>query len=169
MKKLIVFATLLALILTAFAGCSDSKSKGGSSSNSSPEAAVENYVMILYGQDEPSKSELKALYPAAMWEARGGFDYEDLMEDRIETVESLKNEYGDDYKVSCEILGKEKMDKDMLEEGREAFDEQGMNGKKLTDAYTVEYEITFKGSESENSWVASATAFKYEGKWYVGG
>ena len=167
MKKFIAFMLLVALMLTAFVGCSDSDGKGGGSS--SPDAAVKNYVMIIYGQDKPSKSEVKALYPDEMWEARGGFDYEEMIEDRAETVEERKEEYGNDYKVSCEILNKEKMDKDMLEEGREAFEEQGMDGKKLTEGYTVEYEITIKGSEGEDSLLQSATAFKYNGKWYVSG
>lgn len=167
MKKFIAFMLLVTLMLTAFVGCSDSDSNGGG--GSSPDAAVKNYVATLYSKADPSKSEVKSLKPAKKWEESGDFDdaYEEFIEGRATYIAMAAEEYGDDYKVTCEILGKEKMSADELEEGKEGFEEKGLDGKKLTDAYNVEFEITFKGSEGEESLLQNAIAYKYDGTWYA--
>ena len=168
MKKLIVFATLLALLLTAFAGCASGKSKKGGAS-AGPEAAVENYIEVIYSAKTPSKSDLRRIMPDELWEARGGFDslYEELVEERESEIEDAKEEYGNNYKVTYEILSKEKMDADMLEEGRERFEDDGLNGKKLTQAYIIEVEVTREGSEGEDSVILSLISYQYDGSWYV--
>ena len=168
MKKFIAFMLLAALVLTAFVGCSSSDGKDGGASG--PDAAVKSYVSTLYSKADPSKSEVKSLKPAKMWEEEGNFDdaYEEFLEERAYYIEMAIEEYGEDYKVTCEILSKEKMSAEELKEGQEAFEEYyGLDSKKLTDAYNLEFEITFKGSEGEESVVQNAVAYKYDGTWYA--
>ena len=168
MKKFIAFMLLAALVLTAFVGCSSSDGKDGGASG--PDAAVKSYVSTLYSNTDPSKSAVKSLKPAKMWEEAGNFDdaYEEFLDERAYYIEMAAGEYGEDYKVTCEILSKEKMSAEELEEGREGFEEYyGLDGKKLTEAYNVEFEITFKGSEGEESIIQNAIAYKYDGAWYA--
>ena len=179
MRKRLALLIALSLVVGLFAGCtrgllgSESKSTDdtdtATGSQSSLEGALENYVNVLYARKTPSKSQVMSILPDAIWEERGGFDYEEMIEEREYDIEDYIEEFGDDYTVTYEILSKEKMDEDDLEEGREAFEEYGMVGKKLTEAYMVEYEVTIKGSEGEDSHTEYSTILKYDGKWYVAG
>lgn len=177
MKKLIALTVLLALVMTAFAGCGDGdgdgSGKSGKAGSSTPEEALESYINVYWGYDEPSKAEAKALIPTEIWsieDAPTPDEYHDIvLQNREDTVPKITDASGKNYTCSIIINSQEDTDQEQLEEMREEYDDNGLKGQKLTEYCYVSLRVAFGNSSGSDGFGVDGYAYvyQYNGKWYV--
>ena len=89
---------------------------------------------------------------------------DEVMEKRLD---SLKEVYGDDVKITYEVTESEKLDKDDKEKWEEYIEEQYDENVKIQDAYKVSVEVKYKGSEGSGTEDEQMGVVKIKGKWYL--
>ncbi len=168
MKKLLALVLSLVMIFS-LVGCSDKKDE--KEDKDSPATAVKNYVDVML---KGNAKKLKSLAPAEFWEYLE--DEEDLTLDdcteRFEegyemTQEYLKEEFGDDYKISHKVNGKEELSEKKLAKIADGLNENyGISTKKVTKAYEMEVEVSIKGSDDDDEVELTLIVAKIGSKWY---
>lgn len=134
--------------------------------------AINNYVDFTYKGDV---SKLSSLAPSSYWEnieEEHDMKVKDILDEKEEVFESLKEEmedyYGEKIKVSYKVIEEEKMEKDDLKEVKEHLkDYYDIPKKSVTDAYELEIELSIKGSEDEDEEEIDAVVVKIDGDWYL--
>lgn len=187
MKKHLAWLIALSLVMSLFAGCtrgflsSESNSSTEEDSGNSDSAygydsmddAIAGYLEISIGCKEPSKATVKRANPKERWdyaeeEEGNDFDemYEELIAETEEVRDGMQSIFGRSYTISFDIIEKEKITGDDLEDIRDAFADTGMDPDKVTKAYNLELEITVEGDE-ESTLDATGGVYEYDGRWYV--
>lgn len=113
-------------------------------------------------QEKADSKMIVSIFPDFM-EAEDVFD-DDAMEDRLD---SLKDKYGDNVKIKYKITDSEKLDKDDIKEIEESIEERYDEDVKIQEAYKVEVEATYKGSEDSETEDEELGFIKIKGKWYM--
>lgn len=172
MKKLLALLLALVMILSLCA-CGDS-SKDDDDEEEKPRTykdAIDDYVEACY---KGKTGKIKSLAPKEYWDWREeeyGETAQEVTQEYAETFErreeSWREYYGDDYKVSYEVVDKEKLDEDTLELFADALEDEYDIEFSVTEGYEVELEMTIEGSEDEDSDEATFYVLKIDGDWYV--
>jgi len=178
MKKLFAILLSAALMLTCLTACGGGSGGSGKGGSSSYEAALDLYFKCMAG--EASKAEFKKTKPDQHWsyieqEEEGSLEesYQAMQEEAADFMEEAEYEVGKNVKITYEVVDKEKLSDDQMEDYRENFDglkeEYGVNmsGNKLQAVYTLELEVTLKGSEGKESFVVEAEVLQYDGNWFI--
>lgn len=101
------------------------------------------------------------------------FDANYMDEDDIEyaledMLFDLEWDYGENIKITCKIVDEEKWDKYDTEDFAEYLENYyDMDADKITEIWTVECDVTIKGSEDKETDEMEFTVIKYKGKWYL--
>lgn len=128
--------------------------------------ALDNYIdAVFFGEYDA----YKACYPEKIWK-----NLEDDATDKSEfkdsfkiTKEMLKEEYGKDIKVDYEILEKDEVDEDDLDDIRDYLKETfNIPKKSVTAAYEIEVNLVIEGDEDEDEDTGYFTLVKIDGDWY---
>lgn len=128
--------------------------------------AIDNYIdAFIFGEYDA----YKACYPEKIWK-----NLEDDATDKSEFKDSfkiikeeLKEEYGKDIKVNYEILDKDEVDADDLDDIRDYLKETfNIPKKSVTAAYEIEVKLTIEGDEDEDEDTTDFTLVKIDGDWY---
>lgn len=199
MKKLIAMILFLFLCLSMW-GCSSNatytnptkKSSGANSStsNQKPSSNKDNttstsidpngfssldefvgvYVAMQTGT--ATKEQLYKIYPEKYWSQVADFDqvYSDFLTDADITKDSLKTQYGADYKVTYQVIdsevvndySKENIDKNQNQEFKDIY---GIDIKERCD-YHITISITISGSITEKTVRSSIYIKQIGNKWY---
>lgn len=100
-----------------------------------------------------------------------GYDKDELDElideakdDLEDYMDSIERYYGEDWKVSHEILAVEKVTGDDLDDVKEEYEDADV---KVSAAKTVEVELTIEGEEAEVSTTLEVSVIKVGRSWYI--
>ena len=155
-----VVAVIVVVLIFVFTGGSE------------PEDAVENYIDAYYNGDYDAYVDI---YPDEIWEYREK-EYDSPMMDEDEYEEEykedmlveLEEEVGKNPRVSYEIIDKEELDEDELDEIRDNLNESyNLDKDDITAAYELEVKLTLKGDDGEDIQEGTLTVYEYDGDWYV--
>ena len=182
MKKLLCLLLSVLLVLS-FAACG-SEDDGGSSKKSkknkesteevgSYEDAID-LLLELYVADL-SESEFKKMIPADIWkyyEDEEGMSVSDCYETVADGMDEqrayMEEQYGEDMKVTYEIVSKEKASEGDVEDFLELMEEQyGLDPDDFGTCYEIELAITISGSEDEDTQETMMGFVEYKGSWYI--
>lgn len=96
-------------------------------------------------------------------------DYEEYVENYIEsTIGDWEDEYGKDLKIKIKLTDKEKLDEDDLDDLKDDLkDIYDISKKDIKEAWELEFDITIKGKEDNDTDDFELIVFKYAGKWYL--
>jgi len=181
MKKLLCLLLSILLVLS-FAACSSDEDDDDDrkSSKKSKTSATESYedaielVVKLYTADL-SRSEFEKMIPADIWEYyedEEGMSVDDCYELVADGMEEeyaeLEEQFGEDFKVTYEILNEEEAQDGDIEEFLEMIEEQyGLDPDDFGDFYEVEFAVTISGSEDEDTEEVEMIFVEYKGSWYA--
>ena len=139
-----------------------------------PEKAIDTYFDAMV---RGKYNKIEKLAPKDYWEYvedEYDFDVDELVENLKdnefleERVDSLKDEYGKNYKVKIEYLDKIKADDDELDSIKDTLKERyDISKKDVKAAYSVALKATIKGSEEKDAEFDTMTVVKVGSKWYV--
>ena len=187
MKKFI--ALLLALVMVlSFAACASEddddgeRRKSRKSKEATEEAAAESgsyedaieLVMKLYTADL-SKSDFEKMLPADVWtylEDEEGMTVDDCYDlvagDMDEQYEYMEEMYGKNFKVTFEVVNKEKASEEDMADFLETMEDMyGLDADDFGDAYEIEFSATVSGSEGEDTQEMEMGFVEYKGVWYA--
>ncbi len=91
--------------------------------------------------------------------------YED--DDMEEMLDKLKDEYGNNVKISYKIKDKEKIKKDDLQKIQKYIKEANDEEVKVSKGYKVKIEETIKGKEDKDTDTITMYVYKINGKWGI--
>ena len=188
MKKLLALLLALVMILS-LAACGseddddDRESRKSKKSKETTEAvkvesgsyedAIE-LVLKLYTADL-SKSDFEKMLPADFWaymesEENMTIDecYEMVADGMDEQYEYMEEMYGKDFKVTYEILNKEKAPEEDVADFLETMEDMyGLDADDFGDAYEIQFSATVSGSEGEDTQEMDMGFIEYKGQWYA--
>ncbi len=133
--------------------------------------AVEKYINANYYGDFDSA--LNLLPKEALNEMLDSMgisksEYSDqLQKTQADIKTAYLKEYGEDYTVSYKIIRKEKYDSGRFGDLKESLKEFGITKSVVSTAYSLDVEITVKGSKRNNEFKENLTAVKINYKWYI--
>lgn len=187
MKKLLCLLLALVMVLSFAACASDSdddgeskrskKSKetteGGTAKSGSYEDAIE-LVLKLYTADL-SKSDFEKMLPADVWtylEDEEGVTVDDCYDqvagDMDEQYEYMEELYGKNFKVTFEVVNKEKASEEDVADFLETMEDMyGLDADDFGDAYEIQFSATVSGSEGEDTQEMDMGFVEYKGNWYA--
>lgn len=134
--------------------------------------AIDNYMDVLvYGK----ANKIEKLAPKEYWdycEEEYDIDINDIIdqfEDSYEYLsDSLEEEYGKNVKVRYKITDKDELSEKKLGTIRNNLkDEYGIAKKSVTKAYKIDAEVTFKGSDDEDTEDMTLIVVKIGSGWYI--
>ena len=134
--------------------------------------AIDNYMDVLvYGK----ANKIEKLAPKEYWDyCEENYDTDindvvDQFEDSYEYLsDSLEEEYGKNVKVRYKITEKDELSEKKLGTIRDNLKEEyGIAKKSVTKAYEIEAEVTFKGSDDEDTKDMTLIVVKIGGSWYI--
>ena len=135
-----------------------------------PQAALDNYIAVYNGDT----SKLEAMAPAEYWEycaEEEGVSKKallaELKEEVAENAESMKDEYGKNYKVTGKIMAEDEMDKSTLNKIKEALSEYGIEEQDVKEGQELTVKLTLKHSEGSEDATRSLSAVKIGSSWYL--
>ncbi len=139
----------------------------GGDSHKSYKNAVNTFMRGYVNQDLDQI--LEAVLPDMREDAKDeimyGYDSEaEMWADMNETMEWY---YGANVKMSYQITDAEQLDEYDLEDCEEMLEEWYGYECRVTDGYSVEVEVTYRGSENKDTEDVELAAIKIKGKWYV--
>lgn len=79
-------------------------------------------------------------------------------------IKDLKEQYGDDYKLTYEIISKKKIDQDEYKDTYELFKKENVE---MTDCYSLDVILKYKGSKSSNDEEYNLYYCKFNGEWFL--
>ena len=187
MKKLLCLLLALVMLLS-FAACAsdsddDGKSKrskksketteGGTAKSGSYEDAIE-LVLKLYTADL-SKSDFEKMLPADVWtylEDEEGVTVDDCYDlvagDMDGQYEYMEEMYGKNFKVTFEVVNKEKASEEDVADFLETMEDMyGLDADDFGDAYEIQFSATVSGSEDEDTQEMDMGFIEYKGQWYA--
>lgn len=187
MKKLLCLLLALVMVLSFAACASDSdddgeskrskKSKetteGGTAKSGSYEDAIE-LVLKLYTADL-SKSDFEKMLPADVWtylEDEEGVTVDDCYDqvagDMDGQYEYMEEMYGKNFKVTFEVVNKEKASEEDVADFLETMEDMyGLDADDFGDAYEIQFSATVSGSEGEDTQEMEMGFVEYKGNWYA--
>ncbi len=92
--------------------------------------------------------------------------YDNYKEQAKSSYNTLKEDFGSSLSISFDVVDKEKIDKDDLEDLEDGLD-LIYDGIKVSKGYEVELEITVEGKDDEDTFDAVGTVLKVDGDWIV--
>lgn len=165
MKRII--ASVLALVMCfALAACGKEKD----SEKGSYKDAIENLIAVTY---ELKSAKIKDLAPKDVWDCL--LEAEDVTMDDVKEAfedtyskERYEKQFGSNFKASYDILEKEKVDSDELDDFKDYVEEEfGISGSKVKSSYSLEVEFTLEGSEDSTSFEQECYAVQIGSDWYL--
>ena len=115
--------------------------------------------------DRYTESDLKRLAPDAYWEERDA-DWDEILEaaneENIRAM--LEREFGDNLKITYEIVDETKLSIKKLRDINKTLDE--LYAIEATEGYTLDLEMKISGSKDEETETGTATVLCIDGKWY---
>jgi uncharacterized lipoprotein YehR (DUF1307 family) len=165
MKRII--ASVLALVMCfALAACGKEKD----SEKGSYKDAIENLIAVTY---ELKSAKIKDLAPKDVWDCL--LEAEDVTMDDVKEAfedtyskERYEEQFGSNFKASYDILEKEKVDSDELDDFKDYVEEEfGISGSKVKSSYSLEVEFTLEGSEDSTSFEQECYAVQIGSDWYL--
>ena len=165
MKRII--ASVLALVMCfALAACGKEKD----SEKGSYKDAIENLIAVTY---ELKSAKIKDLAPKDVWDCL--LEAEDVTMDDVKEAfedtyskERYEKQFGSNFKASYDILEKEKVDSDELDDFKDYVEEEfGISGSKVKSGYSLEVEFTLEGSEDSTSFEQECYAVQIGSDWYL--
>ena len=151
-------------------GESTSRSSDGGD-QSTFKKTIEKYAQAWIDGD--AEAIMEATVPKSMWddmEDNSGESIEDakraLMREWATDTDDYMERFGKNIKADVTIIKKEKIDKDRIRELEEIGKEID-KGFDITEAYEVEFEMTIKGSEGEETDTDTMELFKIGSRWYA--
>ena len=137
---------LLLILLLVF---SDSKTK-----------PIDNMLAGIY------KANVTKYIAAFPKETTEDWDKLDLTEDLLENLVDIKSTYGLNARCSYKIIEKDKYSKRELTNLQNSLEDHfGLNGDKVTEAWTITIDLTVKGAKDKETSEVSLVVIKYNGKW----
>lgn len=140
-----------------------------------PEKAVDKYNKVLSGDFEA----LEDLAPKEYW-IYAAEQYnttksellnrqEDSLEEYYDKLQdSAKEQYGKNFKQSLEIVHKEKLDEDKVEDIAEALEDMyDIDQDRVKSIYRMILKITYEGSKDSYFFSGVASAVQIDSKWYL--
>ena len=140
------------------------------------ETPVKNFVKVCEKGDGKayrdmimaSDKEIKALEKVLELTDEGDFD--DYCQEQAEDIqESVQDKYGDNVKISYDIVDKEELDEDELKKLNKKTSLFGLLGSdddaEITQAYKLSVEFDIEGENDESTQEKEFTVAKYDGKW----
>ena len=182
MKKFIALVLAMTMLVLCFASCS--KDSGGdkkdgessSSSASTPEKAIKNYLDYSL---KTNINKVKSLAPKGYWsfcKETGLFNvdnkdelkecYEECLENK---KEDLEEEFGENIKYSMEITKENDLKESQLNEIKEALKEKyDIPKKDVEKAKEVNFDVKISGDDdSDEHEFEDVIVVKIDGGWYV--
>jgi hypothetical protein len=165
-KKNVVIVAVAAIAIIAVISLLASLLGGGY------KKAIDNFFAFSI---ECDADKLDDLAPAKYWdELEDEYDVklkdikEEIEESFEEQLESLEDYYGKNIKVKYDILDKEELDEDDLDEIKDELKEKyGISKKSVKKALEVEVEATIKGKDDEDTQEQDMIIVKIDNKWYI--
>lgn len=124
-------------------------------------------------EDKDGKAYAKSVLSGDMidyMEYEGDMDkdeiYDSYEDSAKNTYSDLKDDFGSGVKISFDVTGKEKIDKDDCETLEDTLN-LIYDDVKVSKGYNVELEITVEGKDDEDEFDAEATVVKVDGDWIV--
>lgn len=182
MKKFLCIL-LSILMLLSFAACGSdnddddddrrSSRKSKSSVSDDYEEAIDLCLKVFTGSI--TKSDVKRMFPDDLWEYMAeeeGESVDELCEEMYDMLKDTKAEmeeaYGDGFSAEYEILDKDTVDEDELDEFKEEAEEYyGLDPDKIGECYALEMQVvvSFDGEEEEQN--ETIHVLEYDGAWYI--
>ena len=158
-------ALLLAcMLIFTLAACGE-KESNGKASNKPYIDAVEAVFKYLSGKPM-SESDIRRMHPEGLLSINSYMDSVALH--TKETQTKLSKVFGDDYEASYKITSDKKIsDNDFKQLVADWADLGFSDANKITEAYEVTWDITFKGSKDEQTFKVTEYVMEYNGTWYM--
>lgn len=138
---------------------------------SGPKRALNRYEKVVNGKGNIEKLIPEDIFKEAREEDEdfSKKDFLDAMEDSYEnSMDAIKDEYGDNAKVNYTLVEAKKMNKDDFEDYAESLDKSwGISEKSIKQAYRMSIRVDIKGKDGKTFYYTSAVAVKVDGKWYT--
>jgi len=149
---------------------SGNRSSGGGDQNTIKKT-LEKYAQAWVDGD--AESMLETAFPKSMWD-----DMEDVVGTTVEDAkkaimrewstdtDDYNERFGKNIKTDVVILEKQKIDRERIKEIEE-IGKKLDKGFDIDEAYKVEFEMTIKGSDGEETDIETLELFKIDSQWYA--
>ncbi len=173
LKRFITLTMAIVLLLMAFTGCGKSDEEEKEEAQSSYNDAIETYLAVRY---EGNVRKLEKLAPREYWdyiEEIEGMTLDEIKEEYEEEykdyiVDELEDEFGENIRVSFEVVEEEPFPADIVEIlAEELNDRYGIEKKRVQAAAGLTVECTIRGSEEKETDEEEKIVVKIGSDWYI--
>lgn len=170
-KKTALVISLAMAVSMALTACGDSDDNDDDDEESTPayEVPVENYIKSVQKNDADLYKKSLAKPMADYISDKMGEEY--FKEQVEEASKELKDEYGEDVKISYKVKEKEELGKEDLEDLNDRFKETFESESEITSGYRLDVEFIYTGTDissiDEDDKDVTFEVGKIDGKWAI--